>query len=212
MAEQPGLDHKLKTEKLSFTQQRRVILEEVEKKDCHLTADEIYFLVKKRMPKVSVGTIYRNLSVLVDLNLIDKLKTSIHDESYYETHKEAHYHVICTKCKRIDDLEHYRALSVEPTAEKITNYKISNHLIELHGICPVCRNHDSLNENYSESQINNSKPIAETKISSQIKNPVLTPNTAVEKNEIQTQNPNQTENNSKNLQRKKFFFGRRNIN
>ena len=112
MSDSSNLDNKLKNEKLSFTQQRRVILEEIEKKDCHLTADEIYFVVKKRMPKVSVGTIYRNLSVLVELNLIDKVKTSLHDESYYEIHSDPHYHIICTKCLRIDDLEHYRALSI----------------------------------------------------------------------------------------------------
>lgn len=133
------LESSLLDNKLSFTQQRRVILEELNKADTHLTADEIYFLVKKRMSKVSVGTIYRNLGVLTELGLIDKVITSLHEESHYEVHKEGHYHIICLKCKKIDDLEHYRALSIEPTAEKISGYKIKNHLIELHGICQACQ-------------------------------------------------------------------------
>jgi len=133
------LESSLLDNKLSFTQQRRVILEEMEKADTHLTADEIYFLVKKRMAKVSVGTIYRNLGVLTELGLIDKVVTSLHEESHYEVHKEGHYHIICLRCNKIDDLEHYRALSIEPTAEKISGYKIKNHLIELHGLCQSCQ-------------------------------------------------------------------------
>jgi len=60
-----------------MTRQRAVILEEVRRDlDQHMTADEIYEKVRKRLPRISLGTVYRNLEVLVELNEIQKLELS----------------------------------------------------------------------------------------------------------------------------------------
>jgi len=226
--ENTKLGTKLKHKNLSLTQQRRVILEELEKSEDHLTADQIYFIVKKRMPRVSVGTIYRNLTVLVSLHLIDKLDTSLHKESHYESHKEDHYHIVCTKCLRIDDLEHYRALSIEPTAAKISGYKISNHRIELQGLCPKCKKY-AIESNVPEQKNIYTETLNQTEIKTTEK--VITP-TQPKMPETQpaiqhTQTPH-VENNHQNSpkqqnnneikkapfqhksKKRRFFFGRRN--
>jgi len=212
------LDSILKNYKLSFTQQRRVILEEVYNTDTHMTADEIYLKVKKRMNKVSIGTIYRNLNMLVSLNLIDKLDTSLHSESYYETAKDPHYHIICTKCLKIVDLEHYRALSIEPTAEKISGYKINNHIVEIHGLCPVCKNHqEPINKPEQNMKKTPEKHFPQKTIMTiddRIKkeiNQIYEDNS--NKPDKTKQYPRNTYRHSSNKHAKrKFFFGRRNQN
>ena len=59
-----------------MTQQRKVVLEELRKMDNHPSADEIYEMVRLRLPRVSLGTVYRNLEVLSDLGEIQKLELS----------------------------------------------------------------------------------------------------------------------------------------
>jgi len=194
-----NLGSNLKNNKLSFTQQRRVILEEIQKADDHITADNIYMLVKKRMLKVSIGTIYRNLNVLVELGYVDKVETSLHSESHYEVHKDTHYHIVCKECLRIDDLEHYRALSIEPTAAKISGYQITNHSVELLGLCPACQKKLSSLPLMSQANAVNAVNTVNTLIPNKDVNQVF------ENNELNKQQKTRSYNKRGN---RKFFFGR----
>ena len=60
--------------KLSNTNQRRVIMEELRKLKCHPTADELYGIVKQRLPKISLATVYRNLGLLADAGEIRRIE------------------------------------------------------------------------------------------------------------------------------------------
>ena len=59
-----------------MTRQRKVILEELLKQNAHPSADEIYQMVRRRMPRISLGTVYRNLEVLASMGKIQKLELS----------------------------------------------------------------------------------------------------------------------------------------
>jgi Fur family ferric uptake transcriptional regulator len=59
-----------------MTRQRKVILEELLKQNAHPSADEIYHMVRRRMPRISLGTVYRNLEVLANMDKIQKLELS----------------------------------------------------------------------------------------------------------------------------------------
>ena len=59
---------------LRMTRQRRVILEELRKVKTHPSADEIYEIVRKRLPRISLGTVYRNLEILSESGDIQKLE------------------------------------------------------------------------------------------------------------------------------------------
>jgi Fur family ferric uptake transcriptional regulator len=61
-----------------MTRQRRVILEELRKVDTHPSADEVYEMVRKRLPRISLGTIYRNLEILSETGEIQRLETGSH--------------------------------------------------------------------------------------------------------------------------------------
>jgi Fur family ferric uptake transcriptional regulator len=133
------LQNILKKHDKFFTSQRKVILEELNKMTSHPTAEELYLQVKKRLPKVSLGTVYRNLQTMEELKLVDKLVLKIQGEARYEIHKQPHYHVVCTKCYSIKDLGSFRSVSLEPTAQKLTGYFPLTHDVTIFGICPACK-------------------------------------------------------------------------
>ena len=128
----------LQKRNLSLTVQRRIILEVLNKDQGHLTAEDIFLLVKKRLPQISLGTVYRNLEILVSLDLIDQHKIGT-KKALFEIKKPPHYHVICDKCGRIDDLNGIHINRLEDEIARITGYKILSHDLNVIGICPECR-------------------------------------------------------------------------
>ena len=85
------------------TSQRRIIMEELVKLKTHPTANEIYERVRRRIPRISLGTVYRNLEMLSESGLIRKLETAGTRKRFDGTVSN-HYHVRCIKCGRMDDL------------------------------------------------------------------------------------------------------------
>ena len=120
------------------SRQRNRILELLNSTDSHPTADWIYGQLKNEFPRLSLGTVYRNLSDLVAKGLVKKIHFgSTFDR--YEANIEPHYHLICESCKRIFDFEMPIYESINEQAERLTNFNIHHHKIEFFGICKDCK-------------------------------------------------------------------------
>jgi len=115
-----------------------VLLEELGKTDSHPTADEIYQLVRKRLPKISLGTVYRNLEILSECGLIQKLELS-GTQKRFDGMRENHYHARCVKCGRVRDVPVHTVPMIEESVSKLINYAIFSHRLEFLGLCPDCR-------------------------------------------------------------------------
>ena len=85
-----------------MTQQRKVILEELKKTNSHPGADEIYERVRKRLPQISLGTVYRNLEILSELGEIQNLELG-GGLKRFDSNPKKHYHIRCIRCGRVDD-------------------------------------------------------------------------------------------------------------
>ena len=85
------------------TRQRQVILEELQAVTSHPTAVELYQLVRRRLPRVSLGTVYRNLDLLARMGLIEKKEHS-GGEARFDANTAQHDHLRCVRCGRVDDL------------------------------------------------------------------------------------------------------------
>ena len=85
------------------TPQRRVILEELQKTSSHPTAAELYAKVRRRLPRISLGTVYRNLDLLAEMGKIQKLDLA-GGETRFDGNPEPHCHMRCVRCGRVDDL------------------------------------------------------------------------------------------------------------
>ncbi|THB72955.1 MAG: transcriptional repressor [Desulfobulbaceae bacterium] len=124
---------------LRMTNQRELILRELQKSKKHLSADELYERVKRVMPRISLATVYRNLETLSEAGLIGKLEISGRQKRFdYEP--EAHDHIYCVQCHRVDNIAIDRKQVETDKIESTRGYRVTGFRVEFAGICPSCRN------------------------------------------------------------------------
>ncbi|MCP4703669.1 MAG: transcriptional repressor [candidate division Zixibacteria bacterium] len=126
--------------------QRDVILEELRKVKSHPSATALYEIVKKRIPNISLGTIYRNLELLSQKGIIQKLGLN-GTEARFDGTIVSHYHISCTNCGRIDDIDDLPYENNEDEMTKIINgYQVSGCHKNFFGICPKCSEEEDNNK------------------------------------------------------------------
>jgi len=123
---------------LRKTQQRQVIIEELLRHESHPTASQLYDVVKQRLPRISLGTVYRNLELLARSRVIRKLEFG-GAETRFDANNGFHYHVRCSSCGRIDDVPDPPPDLVGKQPKMLGDYQITGHRLEFIGICPACR-------------------------------------------------------------------------
>ena len=129
----------LNKEQIKFRQskQRNRILELLRSTDNHPTADWIYEQLKKEFPKLSLGTVYRNLSTLIDQGLVKKIHFgSTFDR--FEANTQPHYHLVCESCGKILDFDMAIYDDLNEQAMQLTTFKINYHKLEFFGTCKEC--------------------------------------------------------------------------
>lgn len=120
------------------TKQREAILNVLRGATSHPTADWVYDEVRKLIPNISKGTIYRNLKILRDIGEISELNLS-GTVSRYEGKKENHYHFRCEKCGQVFDLEEPVNKELNDKVARNTGFKVSYHQLEFRGLCKDCQ-------------------------------------------------------------------------
>lgn len=135
----------LKEKGLKVTTQRLLILEVLSQgPDRHLTAEEIYELVKGDYPEIGLATVYRTIQLLLELNLIDKINL---DDGYvrYEigqmdrdVSKHHHHHLICLECGSVSSFEDDLLDRLEERIKETTSFKVMDHEVKLYGYCKNC--------------------------------------------------------------------------
>ena len=123
-----------------MTRQRQVILEELRKVDTHPSADEIYEMVRKRLPRISLGTVYRNLEILAESGEIQKLELGCSLKRFDGVASD-HYHIRCLECDRVTDAPGGSDVFISHDLKNNSDYKIIGHKLEFIGICPACLDH-----------------------------------------------------------------------
>ncbi len=122
------------------TRQRTVILEELRRTDRHPTADELHRRVRRRLPRVSLATVYRNLEQLSDLGIVQKLELG-GTQRRFDADLTDHCHVRCVRCGCVDDVDCEPHAHIEAGRAATRGYEILGHRLELFGLCPECRKH-----------------------------------------------------------------------
>lgn len=131
--------------KFRATEQRRVIVEELRRLDTHPTANEIYEIVRARLPRISLGTVYRNLEILSESGTIKKLEMA-GSQRRFDGDTDPHYHVKCIRCERVSDADLPSVAEAIGALKEVSGYKIVFSHIEFCGICPECRKKDILGQ------------------------------------------------------------------
>jgi Fur family ferric uptake transcriptional regulator len=119
------------------TIQRQVMLEELAKAN-HPTACELYEMVRRRLPRIGLGTVYRNLDLMAATGTILKLEVG-GSQKRFDADIEPHYHIRCCRCDLVENIDMYVIRNIIEAAAKKTSYNIIGHHIEFSGECPKCQ-------------------------------------------------------------------------
>ena len=106
----------------------------------HPTADTVYLHVREEFPHISLGTVYRNLNLLADIGEAVKITTP-DGADRFDGNTHPHYHVLCTKCGSVIDLEMEALTSINEVAENHFPGKIESHTALFFGTCEGCLDH-----------------------------------------------------------------------
>lgn len=123
------------------SKQRKLILEVLKQSNGHPTADWIYREVKREIPNISLGTVYRNLKLLQEAGEITEISCD-GNEGRFDGNPHLHYHITCYKCGQIKDVDNIILHDIEEKVAASTGFKITNHCVGFAGICNECQ-HDT---------------------------------------------------------------------
>ncbi len=123
---------------LRMTRQRKVILEELCKVKTHPSADEVYEMVRKRLPRISLGTVYRNLEILSESGDIQKLEPGC-SLKRFDGDTSEHCHIRCVRCDRIADAP-LPDVKIDLEMVESADFEITGHRLEFLGLCSECSN------------------------------------------------------------------------
>ena len=123
------------------TIQRSLVLEAVNRLQCHATAEEIYDAISREHPHISRGTVYRNLKQLSETGEIRKLEVP-GSADHYDHRMHNHYHARCLKCGKVFDVEMDYIEDLERLIRDAHGFDIRGHDIMFRGVCPACQEED----------------------------------------------------------------------
>jgi Fe2+ or Zn2+ uptake regulation protein len=121
----------------TLTSQRRAVLEALKEFKGHPSAEEVYLVVKKRNPKVALGTVYQALSVLEEIGLIEAKHWS-ESPVRYDLNTEPHYDIRCTTCGEVAEISGVEFEDLATRIRENTPYQVTSTALVIEGICPDC--------------------------------------------------------------------------
>jgi Fur family peroxide stress response transcriptional regulator len=127
------------------TRQKTAILEVLRGTTSHPTADWIYKEVRKKIPNISLGTIYRNLRQLCRSGEILELELC-GNYSRFDARNDNHYHFRCERCGQVFDVDEPINPEIDKTTARRTGFRINYHRLEFYGLCLDCQLVEALGE------------------------------------------------------------------
>ena len=124
-----------------MTKQKRVVLEELSKVKNHPTAYDVYEMVKSRLPRISLGTVYRNLEQLSSGGQIRRLDMG-QSQRRFDAVVDDHLHIRCISCGKVDDVPLNPAMSTITIKDMVSSqsgYDVLGCEMDFQGICPKCK-------------------------------------------------------------------------
>lgn len=120
------------------TKQREAILRLLKSTTSHPTADWVYEQVRKEIPNISLGTVYRNLRVLKEEGQVTELDLN-GTFSRFDSNTQNHYHFRCERCGSIFDIDEPGDREVDERVAQKTGFKVYYHRLEFRGLCKNCQ-------------------------------------------------------------------------
>jgi Fur family transcriptional regulator, ferric uptake regulator len=124
---------------LKSTRQRDMILDCFLSCDQHLSTEELYLKLKESMPGIGFATVYRTLKLFAESGIAREIQFGDGQTRYEHLHAgEHHDHLVCTRCGAIMEFENETIEKLQSEVAKSHGFTITNHKLELYGICAKC--------------------------------------------------------------------------
>ena len=122
----------------TLTSQRRAVLEALEEAKGHPSAEDIYLIVKKKNPRVALGTVYQALSVLEKIGVVNSKHWS-ESPTRYDLNVEPHIDIRCAGCGEVSEIPGVELGELEERISNSTTYEVTRTAMVVEGLCPACR-------------------------------------------------------------------------
>ncbi len=122
---------------LKHSRQREMIKSFLMTRKDHPTADMVYMNVRQQNPNISLGTVYRNLTLLADIGEIQRLRIG-DGVDHFDADTSLHYHFVCTKCGCVEDLDMDSIEEINEAASARFDGQIDGHVTYFYGTCGNC--------------------------------------------------------------------------
>ena len=123
---------------IAVTHQRQVLYEVMQGMSGHPSPEEVYVRVKKKIPAISLATVYKNIHLFVESGVFRKM--SLHHGSVrVEMNSEAHHHVVCSKCKAITDIGEQELGLVSKRTRLPGGFLVERYAVDIIGLCLKCQ-------------------------------------------------------------------------
>ena len=113
----------------------------IENESDHLSAEDVYLMVKDNAPEIGLATVYRTLELLAELKVVDKVNFG-DGVARFDLRKEGaehfHHHLVCMECGKVEEIEEDLLPQVEERVEREFKFKILDHRLTFHGVCTQC--------------------------------------------------------------------------
>jgi len=119
------------------SKQREAILRILRGTTSHPTAEWLYERVRQEIPRISLGTVYRNLRLLKQDGKLLELDFA-GAQSRFDGNTQNHYHFMCERCGRIFDVDEPVNKAMDDEVAQKTGFKVNDHRLEFRGLCKDC--------------------------------------------------------------------------
>ena len=123
---------------IAVTHQRQVLYEVMKTMHGHPSPEEVYARVKKKVPAISLATVYKNIHLFVESGVFREV--SVHHGSVrVEMNGEPHHHMVCSKCKKITDIGEKELGLVAKRNRLPGGFLVERYAVDVIGVCATCQ-------------------------------------------------------------------------
>jgi Fur family ferric uptake transcriptional regulator len=123
---------------LRLTRQRRAVLGAIASAPSSMSALQVYDAARAGCPELGLTTVYRTLDVLAEMGALRRVHGPDHCESFVPTGAAHGHTVVCSACGRVTEFTTCDLRGVADAAARETGYRITDHILQLSGLCAVC--------------------------------------------------------------------------
>jgi Fur family transcriptional regulator, peroxide stress response regulator len=123
---------------IAVTHQRQVLYEVMKSMHGHPSPEEVYAKVKKKVPAISLATVYKNIHLFVENGVFREVSMH-HGSVRVEMNGDAHHHMVCSKCKVITDIGEEELGLVAKRKKLPGGFLVERYAVDVIGVCAKCQ-------------------------------------------------------------------------